>query len=129
MSHIPHLPFWAGPAAIMLLVALFAAGPVRRHWRRLVTSLVIGLAVAAAVTGWADRNRHAALAAHGAASAGTLITVFAVVTAGVTVAGLLASAVLGRRQVTPAPLPVLDPHEAAASRRAARRAARLGGAR
>jgi hypothetical protein len=70
----------------VLLVVLLLYGPVTRHWKRLVKSLVPGLVAATIVTVWADKAQHAALTAHGASAASTLATIFGLITIVVTAA-------------------------------------------
>ena len=112
MLHSVHPSFlvWAvvfGVAAVLILAA-FLGRVVRRHLARLAVCMVIGAAAAFGVTGWADGQRHAALAAaarachgHAVSVAGELAAAFTVITVVVAAIAFIVSALAARRQGRP----------------------------
>ena len=115
LHHIPaphgiSFPAWAavlGVLAVLILAAL-TGRLIRDHLARLAVCLVIGASAAFGVTGWADGQRHAALAAaahaghgHAVSVTGSLAAAFTVITIAVAAIALAVSAIAGSRRRGP----------------------------
>jgi hypothetical protein len=108
-SH-PSFHVWAvvfGVAAVLILAA-FLRRLFRGHLARLAVCLAVGAAAAFGVTGWADGQRHAALATAAHAGHGHAVSVtiqlaaaFTVITVVVAAVAFTVSVLAGRRRGRP----------------------------